>query len=103
MVHPGPRAAFRTLTTTDTSGSLVGRNTFFTDGVKNFDFGIMKIFRLPWESHSLIVRADLFNAFNHVQFGFPSNNITAANFGAITGTATQYAPRNIQFSLRYQY
>jgi len=99
-----PRAAFRTLTTTDTSGSLVGRNTFFTDGVKNFDFGIMKIFRMPWrESHSLIVRADLFNALNHVQFGFPSNNITSANFGAITGTATQYAPRNIQVSLRYQY
>lgn len=98
-----PRAAFRTLTTTDSSGSLVGRNTFFMDGVKNVDFGIMKIFRMPWESHSLIVRADLFNAFNHVQFGFPSNNITAANFGAITGLATQYAPRSIQFSLRYQY
>lgn len=102
-IYALPRAAFRTLSTTDTSGSLVGRNTFFTDGVKNFDFGIMKIFRMPWESHSLIVRADLFNAFNHAQFGFPSNNITSANFGAITGLATQYAPRNIQFSLRYQY
>lgn len=98
-----PRAAFRTLSTTDATGSLVGRNTFFMDGVKNVDFGILKIFRMPWENHRLTVRADFFNAFNHVQFGFPSNNITSSNFGAITGLATQYAPRSIQFSLRYTY
>jgi hypothetical protein len=58
---------------------------------------------MPWEEHRLTVRADLFNAFNHVQFGFPSNNVTAANFGAITGTATLYAPRSVAVSLRYSY
>ena len=51
-----------------------------------------------------MLRADFFNAFNHVQYGFPvSLDVTSINFGRITGTATQYAPRNIQVSLRYQY
>jgi len=98
-----PRTAFRTLSPGDSVGSIVGRNTFYLDGVQNVDFGILKMFRMPWEQHTLTVRADLFNAFNHAQFGFPSNNVTSANFGAITGLATLYSPRNIQFSLRYQY
>jgi outer membrane receptor protein involved in Fe transport len=98
-----PRTAFRTLAIGDSVGSIVGRNTFYLDGVQNVDLGILKTFRMPWERHTLTVRADLFNAFNHVQFGFPSNNVTSANFGAITGLATLYSPRNIQFSLRYQY
>jgi hypothetical protein len=39
-----------------------------------------------------------------VQYGFPvSLDIANLNFAAITGTATQYAPRSVQFSLRYQY
>jgi len=98
-----PRAAFRTLTVTDFNTPLLGRNTFFSDGVKNIDFGIAKIFSMPWEGHKLILRADMFNAFNHVQYGIPSASIANTNFGAITGTAVQYVPRNIQVSLRYQY
>jgi hypothetical protein len=58
---------------------------------------------MPWEGQKLWLRADLFNAFNHVQYGFPSSVITNTNFGAITGVATLYAPRSIQVSLRYQY
>jgi hypothetical protein len=98
-----PRSAFRTLTTSDFGTPTLGRNTFFTDGVKNVDLALSKSFKLPWESHKLMVRADFFNAFNHVQYGFPSTDITSANFGAITGTATQYAPRTVQVSLRYTY
>jgi hypothetical protein len=99
-----PRAAFRTLTIADFNTPLVGRNTFFADGVKNVDFGLMKNFPMPWgEGHKLSVRADFFNAFNHVQYGIPSAVITSTNFGAITGTAVQYAPRSVQVSLRYQY
>jgi hypothetical protein len=96
-----PRQAFRAATTADFNSSTVGRNTFFADGVKNVDVGITKNFPLPWESHKLTLRADLFNAFNHVQYGFPVADLTNANFGRIIGTATQYAPRTVQFSLRY--
>ena len=98
-----PRTAFRALTSNDFNTPILGRNTFFLDGVKNVDFGITKIFSMPWEGHKLTVRADLFNAFNHVQYGFPSSVTTNTNFGAITSTATLYTPRNIQVSLRYQY
>jgi len=98
-----PRAAFRALTSADFNTSILGRNTFFLDGVKNVDFGMTKVFSMPWEGHKLTVRADLFNAFNHVQYGFPSSVTTNTNFGAITSAATLYAPRSIQVSLRYQY
>ncbi|HEX5885837.1 MAG TPA: TonB-dependent receptor [Pyrinomonadaceae bacterium] len=98
-----PRSAFRTLSTSDSGASLLGRNTFFGDGVKNVDFGIFKNFPMPWEGHRLTLRADLFNAFNHVQYGFPTTDITNANFGRILGTATSYSARTVQFSLRYQY
>jgi len=95
---------------------ILGRNTFYLDGVKNVDFNITKRFRMPWENHSLVLRADLFNAFNHVQFGFPNATYTAnvtvggvarprinPALGAITSTGTQYAPRNIQVSLKYSF
>jgi hypothetical protein len=99
-----PRTAFRALTTSDFDTPILGRNTFFGDGVKNVDFGISKNFRMPWENHEFSLRADFFNAFNHVQYGFPvSVDITNANFARILGTATQYAPRTIQVSMRYQY
>jgi hypothetical protein len=109
IAHPStattdlPSAAFRQLTILDAGASTLGRNTFFGDGVKTVDFGIFKNFPMPWENHRLILRADFFNAFNHVQYGFPTTDITNANFGRILGTATAYSPRTIQFSLRYQY
>ena len=99
-----PRTAFRTLTSTDlnTTG-LVGRNTFFLDGTRTIDFGLAKIFSMPWEGHQITLRADMFNVMNHVQYGFPSASLANTNFGAITGAATLYQPRSIQVALRYQY
>lgn len=98
-----PRAAFRTLTIADFNTPILGRNTFFMDGVKQVDFGLMKSFLMPWENHKLTVRADFFNAFNHVQYGIPVATLTSTNFGAITTAANQYAARSVQVSLRYQY
>ena len=98
-----PGSAFRSLTVNDFGATLLGRNTFFGDGVQNVDFGFFKTFPMPWEGHRLTLRADMFNAFNHVQYGFPTTDVTNANFGRILGAATVYSPRTIQFSLRYQY
>jgi hypothetical protein len=100
-----PASAFRALTIADVGRELplVGRNTFFLDGVKNVDFAVVKSFPLPWEGHHFNLRADFFNAFNHPQYGFPALDVTNLNFGRITSTATQYAPRTVQISLRYQY
>ena len=96
-----PASAFRQATLADLDCCILRRNTFFADGVKNFDFAFSKRFLMPFEGHSLTVRADLFNAFNWVQFGFPNSTYTSTGFGQITRTSTQYAPRNVQLSLRY--
>jgi hypothetical protein len=98
-----PASAFRALTSADANATLLGRNTFFLDGTRTVDFGIAKIFSMPWEGHKVTLRADMFNAFNHVQYGFPSASIANTNFGAITSSATLYSPRSVQVSLRYQY
>jgi hypothetical protein len=58
---------------------------------------------MPFEGHNLMFRADMFNAFNRVQYGFPNPDFTSAAFGRITGTGTQYAPRSIQVALRYTF
>jgi len=92
---------FRPATLADLDCCVLGRNTFYADGVKNFDFAFSKKFLMPFEGHSLTVRADLFNAFNWVQFGYPNTTYTSSGFGTINGTSTQYSPRNVQVSLRY--
>jgi Carboxypeptidase regulatory-like domain/TonB dependent receptor len=95
------REAFRPSTFGDFGCCVLGRNTFFVDGVNNFDIGLYKFFKMPFENHRLVFRADMFNAWNHVQYGFPVNNTAASTFGRINATSVSYGPRNVQFSLRY--
>ncbi len=71
-----------------------------TDGVKNFDFGLFKNTKFgPEDRLGLEFRAELFNAFNRVQFNPPNTSCCGgASFGQVTG---QYnLPRVIQFALR---
>jgi hypothetical protein len=77
------------------------RNTLRTPGFVNFDAGIGKRFPVFREGYLLQFRADFFNAFNHVNFGTPNANINSGRFGQITGTAN--GPREIQFSLRFDF
>lgn len=98
-----PPTAFRTPVVSDYGCCILGRNTFRADGVKNIDFGVYKNFLMPWEGHRLTFRADFFNAFNHPQYGLPVVDLASVNFGRIITTANTYSPRNVQFSLRYQF
>jgi hypothetical protein len=43
-------------------------------------------------------RTELFNAFNHVQFGSPDTGVTDTAFGQITSQAN--SPRQLQFGLK---
>ena len=81
---------------------VVGRNTFFGDGQATVDFGLYKTFRMPWR-HNLTVRFEAFNAFNSVQYGFPTADISNVNFGRVLTGATQYAPRTLQIGLQYKF
>ena len=99
-----PASAFRRAGFDDIGkGGITGRNTFFVDGVQNVDLGIYKDFGMPFEGHRLSFRAEFYNAFNHVQFGFPNTDTSSANFATITGTANSYSPRVIQLALRYSF
>ncbi|MDQ4123424.1 MAG: TonB-dependent receptor [Acidobacteriota bacterium] len=99
-----PREAFRAPTVGDYRCCILGRNTFYSDATNNVDLSFYKSFRMPFgkeNSHRIVFRADLFNAFNKVQYGFPNPDLASVNFGRILGEATTYNPRNVQFSLRY--
>ena len=100
-----PLSAFRTPTVSDFGCCILGRNTFYLDGTKTVDLAITKRFLMPWEGHNFVVRADMFNAFNHVQWGFPELNYSTsgANFGRIISRATSYRPRVVQLALKYSF
>jgi hypothetical protein len=94
-----PLSAFRSAQYGDTD--LVGRNTFYGDGTETVDLGLYKTVSLP-NNQRVMVRLEMFNAFNHVQFAFPARAISAPEtFGRITGTSNTYGPRVVQIAARY--
>jgi len=97
-----PRAAFRRATFGDFGGDVIGRNTFYGDGVRNVDFGLYKSFATVG-GQRLITRFELYNAFNRAQFAFPVTDFNNANFGRIVSTANTYRARTLQLTLRYQF
>jgi len=99
-----PQSAFAAPTSAaDYNCCILGRNTFFIDGVKNLDLSLYKRFLMPWEGHSLTIRADMFNALNHVQWGFPNSTYTSSSLGTLNSLANTYTPRTIQVSLKYAF
>ena len=96
-----PVTAFRALTIYDTADLLVGRNTFFGDGLVNLDLGLYKSFRVSG-SKTISLRLQAFNVTNYVQDGFPvSTDIANASFARITSTNAAYIPRTIQINIRF--
>jgi len=76
------RAAFRQ----PAAGALgnLGRNTLRGPGVNNLDLALFKNFSVT-RGVRLQFRLESFNVFNHTQFNAVSTNLTAANFGVVTG------------------
>ncbi len=83
----------------------LGRNTFRGPGLRNFDMAVIKdtpiASRVQGEVASLQFRAEIFNVFNVVNFGLPSNIVLGPGFGEISRTAG--SSRQIQFSLKLIY
>jgi Carboxypeptidase regulatory-like domain len=84
----------------------LGRNAFRGPGQQNWDFSLIKNFRLT-ERQNLRFTTDFFNLWNHANFGNPTvtdvESIPETNspFGKITSMVG--TPRLIQFSLRYSF
>jgi Carboxypeptidase regulatory-like domain len=83
----------------------LGRSTFRGPGYQNFDIAVIKDTsfgrRGITELGILQFRAEIFNVFNLVNFGLPSNIVRGSGFGIISKTAG--TSRQIQFSLKLIY
>jgi hypothetical protein len=86
----------------------VKRNTYFGPGIFNADLAISKAVTIH-ENMAVKFRMDAFNAFNHINPGNPGGNIESE--GTITGIApgcqagvgSDCGPRQLEFSLRFQF
>jgi hypothetical protein len=68
-------------------------------GEANWDFSAFKNFNLTPEGRvHLQFRAEFFNIFNRVQFGYPGQSLGSSSFGQITSIAN--SPRLVQFALK---
>jgi hypothetical protein len=81
----------------------LARNVVIGPGFNNTDFSIIKNTRLS-ETLRLQVRAEIFDLFNHANFGQPGNIVGTPAFGQITNTrfptGESGSSRQIQFAVK---
>lgn len=80
------------------NGNL-GRNTLRAPAWFNWDISVARRFTLPY-GHRLLVRADLFNAFNQDNYGVPVNSLSNPAFGTNTNN---WGNRSVLMSARYSF
>jgi len=102
LADPGPNgwinpAAFGAAPATRRGNSGVGNVQ--GPNLQTWDFSMRKQFRFS-ERFSLRFQADMFNAFNRVNFRGPATVVTTAGFGTIGTTGPA---RNIQFGLKLNF
>jgi hypothetical protein len=77
-----------------------GRNILRANGLKQFDFTLMKLFPVT-ETMQFQFRAEMFNILNHPTFLAPSTAINSSSGGQVT--ATLNAARIIQLALKFSF
>jgi hypothetical protein len=78
-------------------------NQLRSDGIRQADVSLEKIYTLGGEKGQVEVHADCFNCANHERFGLPDTGYEDGTFGIISSTAGGFLPRNMQLGLRYQF
>jgi hypothetical protein len=81
-----------------THPGTLGRNVLIGPGIRTVDLSLFKNFAIT-ERVKFEFRAEAFNIANHPQFSNPGTDISAGNFGQITGTLLS-SERQIQFGAR---
>jgi hypothetical protein len=95
-------------------GQSGSRNVIRGDGYAGWDMALNKVWKMPFEGHTLQFRWEVFNVPNLHRFNVASGLQTGSacaciaslqqlpsSFGAYTGLLTQ--PRVMQFALRYEF
>ena len=89
----------------NTFGNL-GRNVVIGPGFNNTDFSVIKRTYLT-ETQLIEFRWEVFDVFNHANFGQPGRVVGTANFGQITNTrfatGDSGSSRQMQFALKYKF
>jgi outer membrane receptor protein involved in Fe transport len=80
------------------NGNL-GRNTLRAPAWFNWDISVARRFALPF-GHRVLIRADLFNAFNQDNYGVPVNSLSNPAFGTNTNN---WGNRSVLMSARYSF
>jgi len=84
----------------------LGRNVVIGPGFDNTDFSIIKRTKLT-ENQLIEFRWEVFDLFNHANFGQPGRVVGSANFGQITNTrfptGDSGSSRQMQFALKYKF
>ena len=80
------------------NGNL-GRNTLRAPAWFNWDISVARRFTLPF-GHRVLIRADLFNAFNQDNYGVPVNSLSNPAFGTNTNN---WGNRSLLMSARYSF
>ena len=87
------------------AGNL-GRNVVIGPGYQNVDLSLIKEFR-PAGGSRLQFRADVFDLFNHPNFGSPGNIVGTPSFGVIRATRLPTgeagSSRQIQLAVKYMF
>jgi len=77
-----------------------GRNILRSDGLRNFDVGLKRAFRIT-ESVSFQFRSEFFNLVNHPNLALPNQSAASSSFASVSRAAFQSqtgAQRQIQFA-----
>lgn len=80
------------------NGNL-GKNTLRAPSFWNNDLSLSKRIRIL-EGHSLVLRADLLNAFNQDNYGIPVNNLNSLSFGLNTNN---WGNRSMTLGIKYTF
>lgn len=75
-----------------------GRNILFTDGLAQWDAGLMRKVRVR-ENMYVQLRGEFFNVLNHADFGRPNRTLSSSVFGEVF--TTRNSPRIGQVALKF--
>ncbi len=96
FISPG----FMTLPASFTFGSAARNYNVRPFAAHNEDLALLKSFRIK-ERFRCEIRWEAFNALNRVRWGGPATNVSAANFGKVSGQGN--SPRVMQMGLKINY
>jgi len=84
----------------------IGRNVIIGPGFYNVDFSLIKNINLEGKTR-LQFRAEIFDLFNHANFGQPGRVVGSAAFGLISTTrfptGDSGSSRQLQFALKFMF